>query len=334
MREAGDAAEITSTRRDELRAGIRRFPTFLDELDPTMARLGELADEQTPLLVDLRRAAPDLDKFFTRVGPFAEASRPAVRSLGEAGEVGTRAFRSGREEIAELRALAQDAQPFAKPLRQFLQTIDDRRRGIESDPRAAASAPPAPDPTAAGAERGFTGMEAIWNFFYWQTLSINMLDDTSHILRASLTLNECSLFRNDKPRSEADEQLFDRCNGYLGPNQPGIYSPDPLDDGANPDAARVRAQSGLPPAQPGEQRGEGQPEAGPLPGQPDLSRPQVTLPPALDDLLDDLTPEQQQDLPTDPDALKRELEELSQQVGQPPPPPQATDQLLDFLLAP
>ena len=60
----------------------------------------------------------------------------------------------------------------------------------------------------------------------------------------------------------------------------------------------------------------------------------MTLPPALDDLLDDLTPEQQLDLPTDPDALKRELEELSQQVGQPPPPPQATDQLLDFLLAP
>ena len=178
-------------------------------------------------------------------------------------------------------------------------------------------------------------MEAIWNYFFWQTLSINMLDDTSHILRASLTLNECSPFRNDKPRSEADQRaLRAAATPSSAPTSPASTAPTRSTTARNPDAARVRAQSGLPPAQPGEQRGEGQPEAGPLPGQPDMSRPQVTLPPALEDLLDDLTPEQQHDLPTDPDALKRELEELSQQVGQPPPPPQATDQLLDFLLAP
>jgi ABC-type transporter Mla subunit MlaD len=328
--EAGDAASITATRRDQLRAGFRRFPTFLDELRPTMQRLGELADEQTPLLVDLRRAAPDLDSFFTRVGPFAEASRPAVRSLGEAGAVGTRAFHKGREELAELRELAEGAPAFAKPLRQSLQTIDDRRRAIETDPRAKASAPPAPDPTAIEGEGGFTGMEAIWNYFFWQGLSINMLDDTSHILRASLTINECSPFRNDRPRTDADRELFERCNAYLGPNQPGIYTDDPLDDGSNPAAARLRAEAGKPPARPGEQRGEGQPEAGPLPGQPDISKPQVTLPPQLQELLDSLTPQQQLDLPSAPDARKQELDDLGQQV----PDQQTSEQLLDFLLAP
>src|SRR5215217_8266911 len=90
IEEAGDTAEISATRRDELRAQFQRFPTFLDELRPTVARLGEMADEQTPLLADLERAAPDLNTFFTRIGPFAEASRPAVRSLGEMGEVGTK----------------------------------------------------------------------------------------------------------------------------------------------------------------------------------------------------------------------------------------------------
>src|SRR5919205_987079 len=72
VKEAGDAAEISATRRDELRAQFQRFPTFLDELRPTMERLGVLADEQIPLLADLHRAAPDLDTFFTRLGPFAE----------------------------------------------------------------------------------------------------------------------------------------------------------------------------------------------------------------------------------------------------------------------
>src|SRR5919201_4651575 len=242
VKEAGDAAEISATRRNELRAQFRRFPEFLDELRPTMARLRQLADEQTPLLSDLHRAAPDLDTFFTRLGPFAEASRPAVKSLGEMGDVGRQAFREGKQEIAELRRLAVNAPPFAKPLRQFLQTIDDRKRAIENDPRAKETAPPAPDPTAIPGEGGFTGMEAVWNYFFWQTLSINMLDDDAHMLRASLSaVPDCIQFRNTPPRTPLEQDTFKRCNSYLGPNQPGIFSPDPLDDGSNPNAARLRA---------------------------------------------------------------------------------------------
>jgi ABC-type transporter Mla subunit MlaD len=337
VKEAGDAAEISATRRNELRANFRRFPEFLDELRPTMARLGELADEQTPLLADLQRAAPDLDTFFTRIVPFSEASRPAVRSLGEAGQAGTRAFREGRQEIAELRRLASGAPALAKPLRQFLQTADDRKRAIENDPRAKETAPPAPDPTAIPDQGGFTAFEGIWNYFFWQTLSINMLDDTAHILRAGLTVTpDCARWRNEPPKTPDDQETFKRCNSYLGPNQPGIFSPDPLDDGSNPGAANLRAQNRQPPSSPGEQRGEGQPEAGPLPGQPDLSQPQIALPPAVQDLLDSLTPKQRQDLgsgplPTSPEQLQQELD----QIGAPAPAtPQTGDQLLDYLLGP
>jgi virulence factor Mce-like protein len=316
VRETGDAAEISATRRNELRANLRRFPEFLDELRPTMTRLGELADEQTPLMADLRRAAPDLDTFFTRLGPFAEASRPAVRSLGEAGEVGTRAFREGRQEVAQLRRLAAGAPALAKPLRQFLQTIDDRKRAIENDPRAKETAPPAPDPTAIPGEGGFTGMEAVWNYFFWQTLSINMLDDTAHILRAGLQAEpHCMEFHNEPPHTPEDHETFERCNSYLGPNQPGIYSPDPLDDGSNPGAASLRAQSGKPASTLGEERGEGEPEAGPLPGQRDISKPQIVLPPDLQRLLDSLNPRQQRKLESDA-------------------APSNPEQLLDYLLAP
>ena len=338
VREAGDAAEISSTRRSELRAGFRRFPEFLDELRPTMARLGELADEQTPLMADLQRAAPDLDTFFTRIGPFSEASRPAVRSLGDAGEIGTKAFTEGKQELAELRTLAAGAPPFAKPLRQFLQTIDDRKRAIENDPRAKATAPPAPDPTAISGEGGFTGLESIWNYFYWQTLSINMLDDTAHMLRASLTITpDCAMWLNEPPKTAQDQETFKRCNSYLGPNQPGIFSPDPLDDGSNPAAAKLRADNGKPPLSLGEQRGEGQPEAGPLPGQPDLSKPQIALPPGVQDLLDDLTPKERRHLDRDDlEELGVPVDQLGLPVPQLPVPPddQSTGQLLDYLLAP
>jgi virulence factor Mce-like protein len=324
VREAGDAAEISATRRNELRAGFRRFPEFLDELRPTMARLGELADQQTPLMADLQRAAPDLDTLFTRIGPFSEASRPAVRSLGDAGEAGTKAFTEGKQELAELRTLAAGAPPFAKPLRQVLQTLDDRKRAIENDPRAKATAPPAPDPTAIPDQGGFTGMESIWNYFFWQTLSINMLDDTAHILRASLTVTpDCARWRNEPPKTPEDQATFKRCNSYLGPNQPGIFSPDPLDDGSNPAAAQLRAASGKPASSVGEQRGEGQPEAGPLPGQPDLSRPQIVLPPGVQQLLDSMSPKERRQLD------RNDLQQLGV-----PADDQNTGQLLDYLLAP
>ena len=146
VREAGDAAEISATRRNELRAGFRRFPEFLDELRPTMARLGELADEQTPLLADLQRAAPDLDTFFTRLGPFSEASRPAVRSLGDAGEIGTKAFTEGTQEIAELRTLAAGAPALAQaaapvPPDDRRPQARDRERPAREGQRAARAGP-------------------------------------------------------------------------------------------------------------------------------------------------------------------------------------------------
>ena len=107
--------------------------------------------------------------------------------------VGRRAVLKTDEEVHELRLLAKDAPGFAKPLRQLLQTIDDRSRGVEPDRRAAASGPPAGDKTHTTSSRaGFTGMEAIWNFFYWQTLSTNALDDVGHVLRLTALVNECS----------------------------------------------------------------------------------------------------------------------------------------------
>ena len=298
--EAGDAAEISATRRNELRASFQRFPEFLDELRPTMARLGELADEQTPLLADLQRAAPDLDTFFTRVGPFSEASRPAVRSLGDAGEVGTQAFREGRQELAELRTLAAGAPPFAKPLRQFLQTIDDRKRAHRKrsarEGHRAARAGPNCHPDR-GRLHGHGG-----------DLELLLLADAQHQhagrhgAHAARVAHGRAGLHGVAQRAAEDArgpEMFERCNSYLGPNQPGIYSPDPLDDGSNPAAARLRSQSGKPASSVGEQRGEGQPEAGPLPGQRDLSKPQIVLPPPVQELLDTLTPKEQRQLDAD-----------------------------------
>jgi virulence factor Mce-like protein len=225
VREAGTTAEISASRRTELAETFERLPAFLTELEPYMGRLGELAQAQQPVLRDLQAASGELDTFLTRLRPFSAEAVPAFAALGDASLVGRRAVRKSQEEIRELRLLGQDAPELAKPLRQFLQTIDDRARAVEPDPRAAATDPPAGDKThISGRGGGFTGMEALWNYFYWQTLTTNPLDDVGHVLRLSVVVNECSPYTTNPSPA-----LLEECNGFLGPTQPGVTTPDPTE---------------------------------------------------------------------------------------------------------
>jgi phospholipid/cholesterol/gamma-HCH transport system substrate-binding protein len=221
--EAGRTAEITASRRTQLGETFHRLPAFLAELNPYMNRLGDLTEAQTPVLRNLQSASGELNTFLTRLRPFAAEGTPAFKALGEMSAVGQRAVRKTAKDVKELRKLAKDVPGLAKPLRQFLQTIDDRGRAVEPDRRAAATGPPRGDKTHTTSSRaGFTGMEGLWDYFYWQALSSNALDDIGHVLRLSIVVNQCSTYQV-KP----SKALLDKCNQFLGPTQPGVTTPDP-----------------------------------------------------------------------------------------------------------
>jgi virulence factor Mce-like protein len=223
VREAGDTAATASTRREALGETFQRLPAFLTELRPYADRLGDLAEAQQPVLRDLGAASGQLDTLLTRLQPFAQTGTPALQSLGDASVVGRRAVRASEDEVHQLRLIGKDAPGLAKPLRQFLQTIDDRKRAVETDPRAAATGPPAPDKTHISGSGGFTGMEAIWNYFYWQALSTNSLDSIGHVLRLNITLG-CGTVQYLNNPTAANKKCG---NQWLGPTQPGITTPDP-----------------------------------------------------------------------------------------------------------
>ncbi|MEX2195404.1 MAG: MlaD family protein [Thermoleophilaceae bacterium] len=283
--ESENAARVTATRREELARTFDRLPTFLEELEPTMARLEEVADEQVPVLRNLRSAAPDLNRTFQRLQPFAESAQPALTSLGELSSTGQEAIEESQDEVDELRQLAEQAPDLAEPLRKLLQALDDRDRSIEPDVRAAESAPPAPDKNADAQGKGFTGFESLLNYFYWQTLAINMFDEVSHILRASLNIDECSPY-SVNPIEEGRAH----CVSWLGPHQPGVTTPDPTEgfDEPTPSPTEARAERGEDersagaPADGGPVGGDGEPE--PV----DRSRPQTVLPDGVQDLVDRL----------------------------------------------
>jgi virulence factor Mce-like protein len=306
--EAAKLSETTASRRQAFQAQWHKLPAFLSELQPTMVKLGNLADQQTPLLADLQRSAPDLNTFFQRLGPFSQASRPAFKSLGQTSLIGRKALNDSRREVDQLAALSADAPQMAKPLRQFLQTLDDRKRSVQDDPRAADSAPPAPDPTAYHKGQGFTGMEALWNYIYWQTLAINPFDSVGHLLRGLFILGSpCANYQTGDGYGKNAQvtALFQKCNAWLGPYQPGVNAPDPTGS----TKTSVKSSPAL--------KGRGAPESKPKPGQPDISKPQIVLPPEVQQLLNTLkVPGSSPNLPQIPGQLPQDLQQLMQQLPQ------------------
>ncbi|HEY1357452.1 MAG TPA: MlaD family protein [Thermoleophilaceae bacterium] len=289
VHEARNTAEITATRRNELARTFNRLPAFLSELRPYMSRLGDLTEAQTPLLRDLRGASGDLDTFLRRLGPFSEAARPALQRLGRASEVGTRAVKLTNKDVVELRRLAQIVPGLAKPLRQFLTSLDDRTRAVEPDPRAAATGPPAGDKThiPSGTKGGFTGMEGLWDYFYWQALSTNPLDKSGHVLRLTALVNQCSPYQVKRTGQEA---LIDSCNQWLGPYQPGINAPDPTEiPGEAGGASKARTPRLTRPARLERKRAAAPPRGTPTTPAPSSGRRAPALPQAVQKLLDPVT---------------------------------------------
>ena len=309
--EAADTTAIQASRSDHLGRYWNRLPEFLAELEPTMAELSQTAERQVPTLQKLGNAAPELERFLRSAVPFARESRESIDDLGRAADAGHAAVTESKEEVAELADLSTEAPRLAKPLRQFLQTIDDRRRSTDNDPLAAQVAPPAPDRTAYRAGQGFTGMESFWNYVYWQTLGINAFDEFGHLLRiVAFTGGPCSPYS-----ANPDKKTVDQCASWLGPTQPGVLGqPDPTERAEASELERVAKQEA------GDHRGAGEPRATlPRPGERDISRPQVTVPEDVRELLD-------------------RLRESKPGVPLPKPgvqvPEQVPTELLDYLLGP
>lgn len=289
--EARGAASTSAERADDLATNWRKLPRFLGELTPTMAALGETATEQRPVLEDLSAAAPDLEEFLGRSADFAEVTRPALRELGETAKVGEPAARAARPQIAQLRKYAQPLVDLAPNLRITLEDFSDPARAVEKDPRSPGG-------------KGYSGAQALLQYIFNQALVLNGYDELGHMVRAGIFTDHCSAVRDAKDY-KANEETYKDCPAWLGPNQPGVTTPDPS---AEPEAARAaqrqerRARSRARERIVEDVREGRPPSAGrsPLPRIP--GAPEVKLPPALGELLEQL--------PEQPDIPKQDLTPL------------------------
>ena len=241
----------TSAERDrDIAAGFERLPTFLRELTPTMAELRATVDEQGPALRNIAASAGQIEQLFENLPPFARASRPAIRSLGEASVSGREAVQPASATVSELeRFTGAGVQEAGKNLSIILEHLDDRKYSMEEDPRSPGG-------------KGYTGVEALLQYFYDQNMATNVHDGVVHILKAYPHEGVCAQYAD----IEAAKEHFKECVQRLGPLQIGVNFPDATapkgydgkDRGPNPGNEPD-------PQRPPERRGDGGPRPSGIP---------------------------------------------------------------------
>jgi len=162
---AGTVSRATAERRVDLERGFERLPRVLEELRPTMRRLGTFSDEFTPVLRDLQAAAPSVNRMFRELGPFSRNAIPAVETLGDAADVGRPALLRSRPIIRDLRQLTEQAAPVASDLAGLATSLRDTG-----------------------------GIERLMDYIFFQGTAINGFDQFGHYLRAGLIVNTCSQY--------------------------------------------------------------------------------------------------------------------------------------------
>jgi virulence factor Mce-like protein len=248
IQHARDTAAISASRRADLSTDFNRLDNFLGQLKPTLSKLGTLADAQTPLLTNLRLAAPGLNTLAVKLPGFNAATDRSLSSLGKAAVPGRRALIQGKDEIQALAKSGRHAFPAANTLDKFLLDLDSPRRVVEIDQRAARSCSDKSAPcwsTGRKAPTGYTGLEGLLNYAYYQTGAINQYDQYGHLLHFSLFdvgATPCGQGYNagDNPADNMENvhkigvpnaagdgtttQLSDAnaCVSWLGDTQPGI----------------------------------------------------------------------------------------------------------------
>jgi ABC-type transporter Mla subunit MlaD len=268
VEEARDTAEISASRGAELSRNFEILDDFLFELRPVLGDLETLAREQTPLLTDLRAAAPGLNTLAVNLPAFNRASEDSLDALGGAATVGDKALRRGRDEISQLRDTARNAYPTAELVKDFLADLLDPRRAVEIDTRAGRETGRQSTTPGTKQTMGYTGIEGLLNYAYYQTGTINQFDQISHLLHFTLYDVEsgpCSHFSSGR-NEETGEPEFpaqdggttdsfaeaNLCTAWLGPNQPGVtepldlppYDPSVCPEGTEPAAAEALCDSG------------------------------------------------------------------------------------------
>jgi virulence factor Mce-like protein len=227
--DADKAATDTATQQQNLRVTLQRFPGLLKQLQPAMAKLGTAATANTPVLQNLNAAAGQLHTLFTNLAPcssphtgdqcgFANASLPALQSLGQASVTGQQAVTAAAPTVSLLDQFSKPVPELAQNLSIVLADLDTQNNAVEPDARSPGG-------------KGFSGLEALLQYAFNQSLSVNTFSTFGHMLSVDAFASQmCSGYAT--PATVASNlktygAAYRQCYSWYGPNQPGVNETDP-----------------------------------------------------------------------------------------------------------
>ena len=260
--ETKETAAASAERRADIAAGLQRLPTFLRELRPTMAQLGDTAEAQTPSLQNLNASADQLATFLENLKPLSESTQVNLRSLAEASRKGRPAVKAAQPVVAELDKATRQAPELANNSAIVFEHLNDRKNAVEKDPRSPGG-------------QGYTGFEAVLQWVFDQSQAINIYDKNGYMLKVNLFHSKCSNYQNPESLKEEmakDPSFYKDCAAILGPNQPSITTPDPTSTGRQFAAAEKKTTA----------KKKTEEKSAPDAGKPEPSVPEVKVP--LEDL--------------------------------------------------
>jgi len=235
--EANNTASVAAAQHTNLQASLRLLPGFLAQLQPAMKQLGAAAEANTPVAANLNSAASQLHRLFADLPAFSTSAVPAIKSLGQASVTGKTAVQAAGPTVAALNQFAKHTPELSQNLAILLHDLDDRSRAVEPDSRSPGG-------------KGYTGLEALLQYVFNQTLAINTFGPFGHLLAVDSFVDpKCSPYATPATIALSLKQFgpsYRQCYAWLGPSQPAVNETDP----SNPKAC-VPDPGGAPPGQKG-----------------------------------------------------------------------------------
>ena len=128
--QANTTAVATAARAQDISRTFHLFPSYLSQLRPLMADLGQLAGQGTPLMTSLGQSASALGRQFANLTPFAAKARTALVDLGNAAQQSQSSLVASLPLAKRLRALGTAGAPASASLRTLLDSLNSTG-GIE-----------------------------------------------------------------------------------------------------------------------------------------------------------------------------------------------------------
>jgi ABC-type transporter Mla subunit MlaD len=122
--QANKTATASAAEHTQLAASIRLLPSFLKQLKPLMADLGQLATQGTPVVKDAGSSAAALDAEFKTLVPFASRAKTAITDLGNAAQQSESSLVNSEGLAKQLQSVGSSAEPTSESLQKLLTSLN------------------------------------------------------------------------------------------------------------------------------------------------------------------------------------------------------------------